>query len=124
MALLVALLCWPINTHADPIDESERPLVLAIHPYLNAQELIKRFTPLADYLSEAISRDVVVRVGRTYEEHIHQIGIDLVDIAYMGPAPYVLMVKDYGLKPLLVKLQLNGSYKYTGLIITRKDSDI
>ncbi|WP_420885695.1 PhnD/SsuA/transferrin family substrate-binding protein [Candidatus Reidiella endopervernicosa] len=41
-----------------------------------------------------------------------------------APAPYVLMVKDYGLKPLLVKLQLNGSYKYTGLIITRKDSDI
>ncbi|QKQ28287.1 PhnD/SsuA/transferrin family substrate-binding protein [Candidatus Reidiella endopervernicosa] len=42
---------------------------------------------MADYLSEAISRDVVVRVGRTYEEHIHQIGIDLVDIAYMGPCP-------------------------------------
>ena len=72
------------------------PLVLAVHPYLPAEELTSRFTPLAEALARAVGRPVTVRVGRSYAEHVEAIGSDGVDLAYLGPATYVTMVSRYG----------------------------
>jgi phosphonate transport system substrate-binding protein len=100
------------------------PLVLAVHPYLPPEEIATRFTPLAEALARSVGRPVVVRVGRSYAEHIAAIGADSVDIAYMGPASYVTMVSRYGAKPLLARQVINGDPMLHGEIIVRQDSAI
>ncbi len=98
------------------------PLVLAVHPYLPAAEINTRFTPLAEALARALGRPVTVRVGRSYEEHVAAIGGDSVDLAYLGPATYVMMVARYGAKPLLARQVIGGDPLLHGEIIVREDS--
>jgi len=103
---------------------AREPLILAVHPYLPAKELNRRFSPLADYLSKELGQPVAVRVGGDYWEHIEYIGKDQVDIAFMGPASYVKMVAKYGNKPLLARLEIRGRPQFQGKIIVRKDSPL
>jgi phosphonate transport system substrate-binding protein len=100
----------------------QQPLILGVHPYLPHDEIVTRFTPLANYISRSIGRPVEVRVGTTYDEHIKAIGRNEIDVAYMGPVPYVEMVAKYGRKPLLVRQVINDSPYLRGEIIVRKDS--
>jgi phosphonate transport system substrate-binding protein len=102
----------------------QKPLILAVHPYLPKDEIISRFKPLADYIARATGRPVQVRVGRDYEEHIDAIGTDSVDIAYMGPVPYVKLVAKYGKKPLLVRQEIDDQPLLKGEIIVRQDSPL
>ena len=100
------------------------PLVLGVQPYLPAEEVVRRFTPLAEALAHEVGRPVVVRVGVTYAENIAAIGSDSVDLAYLGPASYVTMVSQYGTKPLLARQVINGDPMLHGEIIVRQDSAI
>jgi phosphonate transport system substrate-binding protein len=102
----------------------QKPLILAVHPYLPKDEIISRFTPLANYIAHSIGRPVEVRIGRDYEEHIDAIGTDSVDIAYMGAVPYVKLVAKYGKKPLLVRQEIDGQQLLKGEIIVRQDSPL
>jgi phosphonate transport system substrate-binding protein len=101
-----------------------KPLVLQVHPYLPAAEIITRFTPLAEYLSRSIGRPVVVRISVDYRQHIDLIGKDKADIAFMGPASYVSMADLYGNKPLLARLEIDGKPTFKGAIIVSRGSSL
>ena len=124
--LLTSILLMVLNgfsvTHASGM--VEQPIVLAVHPYLPFQELQKRYQPLANYLKEALGKEVVVRIGRDYREHITHIGKDRVDIAYLGPATYVRLVEKYGRKPLLARLEVNGESVFHGYLVTNSNSGV
>lgn len=115
--------CWAMSVNA-AVSATPQPLVLAVHPYLPAAEIATRFSALADYLARASGRPVQARVGRNYAEHIDAIGTDSVDIAYMGPVPYVKLVSRYGKKPLLARQQVNSQRYLRGVMIVRQDSPI
>ena len=121
---LLLVVCMLVNASASAQPDEARPLILGVHPYLPHNEIISRFTPLADYLAQAIGRPVTVRVGRDYNEHIEAIGSDSIDIAYMGPAPYVQMMAKYGRKPLLARQVINDSPFLQGEIVVRQDSKL
>ena len=120
--ILMLMLGGNSATHAS--EASGQPVVLAVHPYLSYQELQKRYEPLADYLEKALNKEVVVRIGRDYGEHITYVGKDQVDIAYLGPAAYVRMVQKYGKKPLLARLAVNGEPVFRGYLVTSPDSGV
>jgi phosphonate transport system substrate-binding protein len=98
------------------------PLILAVHPYLPAPEIQKRFAPLASHLGRVLGRAVEVRVGQDYDQHIAAIGQDEVDIALLGPASYVRMVDRYGKKPLLARFQVGDDARLYGVIAVMRDS--
>jgi phosphonate transport system substrate-binding protein len=123
LAALLFLFCT-VSQGAEAPPAAPPPLVLAVHPYLPSAEIQERFGPLARYLEKITGRKVTVRVGGDYDEHINAIGRDSVDIAFMGPAPYVLLVARYGPKPLLARIEIDGKPYLTGDIITRKDSKL
>ena len=100
------------------------PLVLAVQPYLPPEEIVRRFTPLAEALAGSAGRPVVVRVGVSYADNIAAIGTDSVDIAYLGPASYVRLTSRFGTKPLLARQVINGDPMLHGEIIVRQDSTI
>lgn len=100
----------------------QEPLILAVHPYLPPDEIVSRFSPLAQEFARATGRPVTVRVGRSYAEHVAAVGTDRVDIAYMGPVSYVRMTQRYGLKPLLARQVVDNDPLLHGEIIVRQDS--
>jgi phosphonate transport system substrate-binding protein len=97
-------------------------MTLAVHPYLAASELIDRFSPLTEYLSEQLGLEVSLELSVDYTEHIDKIGKDQVEIAYLGPASYVRLVDLYGKKPILARLVTGGSPTIRGMIIVRGDA--
>ena len=97
-------------------------LLLAVHPYKSSSQLIKAFTPLVDYLGQALGVTVSLDVSPDYDAHIERIGNNMVDIAYMGPAAYVIMVKKYDNKPILARQLVNGNNSFKGKIIKRADN--
>lgn len=103
---------------------AQKPLVLGIHPYLDKDEIINRFTPFVRYLENAINIPVELKVANNYKQHIDYIGNNNVDIAYMGPSSYVDMVKQYGHKPLIARLEVNGEPHFRGKIFVRNESQI
>jgi phosphonate transport system substrate-binding protein len=105
-------------------EEAKTGLTLGVHPYLTAQELTKRFSPLAEYLSAKLGVAVTVQIAKDYETHVDDVGQDKLDIAYMGPASYVEMVEKYGAKPLLARQEVNGAPILRGAIVTSSSSGI
>lgn len=122
-ALLLASVCLFLTTMglaAPPLE----PLILGVHPYLSYPEIKARFRPLAHLLANRLKRPVEVRVGSSYAEHVDHVGKDDIDIAYLGPAPYVKLVELYGKKPLLARLERNGKAVLDGHIVVRRDSPV
>jgi len=103
---------------------SKENLTFAVHPYLSQDELEKKFIPFVDYLNEQSGLNITLKIGSSYEEHIQYIGMNQVDIAFLGPAAFVNMVNLFGSKPLLAKLEIKGQSYFQGNIIVRKDSGI
>jgi phosphonate transport system substrate-binding protein len=120
---VLLLAAWmPLRAH--DVDPSSRALTLGIHPYLSTAEIERRFRPLVEYLSRSLGTPVELRVATDYEDHIVHVGNDQVDIAYLGPGPYVTLVDRFGEKPLLARLETNGEPTFRGKIITRRDRNI
>lgn len=102
----------------------ETPLLLGVHPYLPSTEIQQRFTPLADYIGEKLGRKVQIRIGPDFTQHIDAVGLNVVDIAFIGPYAYAKMTSRYGPKPLLARIEVKGKPFLTGFIVTRADSPL
>lgn len=87
-------------------------------------ELVDRFSPLTKYLSEKLGLPVSIRIQQSYQAHLDFVGRDQADLAYLGPFTYLRIAEQYGPKPLLAKLEVNGAPFFHGMIITRPDSGI
>lgn len=120
----ITLVMFFLTLSLSKVAEAEETLIMGVHPFLSPAEVEKKFIPLANYLSKQTGFNIKVKVGSSYQEHIQYVGLDKVDIAYVGPAVYVLMAHQYGDKPILTKLEVNGQSFFQGNIIVRKDSDI
>jgi phosphonate transport system substrate-binding protein len=75
-------------------------------------------------LSEKTKIKIDCNISKDYRDHIDIVGQDRVDVAYMGPASYVLMTQKYGRKPVLSRLEINGTPLFQGVIVTRQNSSI
>lgn len=116
----LGLVCGPTALHAAAREQP--PLILGVHPFLPSSEIQQRFAPLAEYLGKQLGQPVRVRVGRDYEAHIEAVGLNSVDIAFMGPASYVKLVERYGPKPLLARIEISGKPILSGYIVTSATS--
>jgi len=105
-------------------EEARAPLSLGFMPYLNAEHLIEKYTPLADYLSETLGRPVRVTVARDYAEHIRLTGEDKLDISFLGGSPYVVIGETYGRKPLLARYEFDGTPTFRSVIVVAADSPV
>lgn len=123
---IISALALSLATAVGAAEPAQPPLLLGVHPYLSETEIQQRFAPLADYLGKQLGRQVQVRVGRNYEQHQHieAVGLNSVDIAFMGPVPYVKMAARYGAKPLLARIEIDGKPLLSGYIVTRTDSPL
>jgi len=95
------------------------PLVFAVHPYLSPTEIEKRFSPLAKYLSTEIGLPITLKVSSGYDEHLQAVGDGRADIAFIGPAELLLVEREFGRRPLLGQLVVNGRPGLSGHLVAR-----
>jgi phosphonate transport system substrate-binding protein len=99
-------------------------LVLGVHPFKPATQLTEAFTPLANYLADKMGEPVSLHIAPDYEAHVDAVGRDELDIAYLGPVPYVKLVEKYGPRPLLARQAIGGNPVFHAKIFVRADSAI
>ena len=118
---LLALLLLGVlaSTRAEP----PPGLVFAVHPYDTPSRLVSRFQPLCDYLGERLQRPVTLYITTSYEDQVRKIANDEVDIAYMGPSPYLRAHDRYAVGERRVQL-VAVEPPYQGAILVRQQSDI
>ncbi len=126
-AMLAAFAAWVVlGSWVQPAAaQDSKPLVLAVHPYLPALEIERRFAPLARHLEEKTGRKIEISVSPDYAAHIKRVGAHAVDLAYMGPAAYVTMARTRGREFfLLARQETNGTPAFYGHIVVAETSDI
>ena len=86
-------------------------------------EILKKFNPLAEYLSKKIGKRVELRAVSDYEGAIRDISQGITHLCFMTPTTYIEANKKYGVE-VLVKALTEGKASYHSVIIAKSDSNI
>jgi phosphate/phosphite/phosphonate ABC transporter binding protein len=86
-------------------------------------EILKKFKPLAEYLSKKIGKRVELRAVSDYEGAIRDISQGITHLCFMTPTTYMEANKKYGVE-VLVKALTEGKAFYHSVIIAKSDSNI
>lgn len=126
--VLAALACFvAAYVGAPPVAQADSPtaqrsLVLGLVPHMAATEMSKRFSPLAAYLSQSLGASVSLKLYKTFDDMLASIGRSEVDIAYLGPGPYLQATARHGHMPILAQTEIGGNASFRGVVFVREDS--
>lgn len=99
-----------------------RTLVLAPLPMENRETVLKQFMPMAAYLRQALGHEVVFDYSDSYGEILEKFRQGRIDLAYLGPLPYVSLRKVCAdAEPLVHFREANGEPSYTCAIVAEAD---
>lgn len=84
-------------------------------------EMIKRMTPLADYLSKQTGYVVRFRPSPNMDMAVKDLGSNAVQISYMTPIAYVMAREQYQAVPLVTPLT-HGKKTFNLLVVVHRDS--
>lgn len=119
MPWLTLSLCLALCSGQAMAGESLR---LGLYPYLAATELVKKFSPLAQYLGQEMGQPVTLEIASSYREHIGKMGREELDVAFMGPLSYIELTEQFGDKPIVAGFAINGNATYHGMIVVNRES--
>lgn len=95
---------------------------LSMLPRYSTEEINKRITPLADYLSRKTDLKIVPTLTSTFDQYSKQLTTGGIDIGFENPYIYVLASHSHEVVAMAVKGE-DGD-KFRGIIITRSDSSL
>ena len=103
-------------------------LLIGTVPYYYTKKLKKGLTPLVEYLSGKLNRDVQLIITKNYEELADKVEEGTIDVGFFGPVLYVQLKQRYPQLKYLVTSQImqgdkNTAY-YFSWLIARKDSGV
>ena len=101
----------------------EDPLRLGIFPRRNSKVTHKLFKPMADYLSQQLSRPVILDTSINFEDFWNKLIAEQYDIVHLNQYHYVVARQKHGYEVIGVNSEF-GRPTITGSIIVRKDSGI
>ncbi len=99
-------------------------LRIGLIPSENAEEIMKRYQGLVDYLSKELNIKVTPYVSTDYTGVIEAMRAKHLDVAFYGPFSYILAAKEAGAEAFAIGIGEDGKDTYHSLFITRKDSGI
>jgi phosphonate transport system substrate-binding protein len=100
---------------------AENPLIMGIFPRNKAAETIAMYTPLANYLSERLGRDVVLVTSKDFESFWTGVAERRYDIVHYNQYHYVTSAQSY---KVVAYSQEFGKSAVAGALYVRKDSGI
>jgi phosphonate transport system substrate-binding protein len=102
----------------------EKTLLIGLIPERNIFDQMKRYRPLARYISERIGRKIELTVLPRYGNIIDNFVSSNMDGAFFGSFTYTLAHEKLGVEVLARPENSRGESSYYGLIFVRKDSGI
>ena len=121
-----ALLCMPAEgkaAGADSVPAGGHVLRIGFVPQDNAVRMVKKWQPLADYLSKEMDRPVEIEIKPNYQSVINDLARGKVDVGLLGSFSYVRAAEGGAIVPLVRRVIFGSSY-YRGIIVVRTDSGI
>ncbi|OOZ35640.1 PhnD/SsuA/transferrin family substrate-binding protein [Solemya velesiana gill symbiont] len=106
-----------------PVSQADQTIRFAPLPLEDKKIIHEQFRGLADYLQEATGHTLTWVHLNDYADIIEQFKADKIDLAYLGPLPYVILKRDYPpADPLGCFRDADGQANYTCSLITWGDS--
>jgi phosphonate transport system substrate-binding protein len=106
------------------LEVSAQSIRLAPLPMLDTVVTNQQFSPFAEYLSIKTGQQVELVNYNSYENLLAEFIQDKIDLAYLGPLPYaVLISRDPTFVPIVSFVDAEGNSTYTCSLVTF-DSDI
>lgn len=120
--LLISLLCLLSSQQLYAGDTREK-ISLGIFPRNNPIITTRMFTPLVQYLSEKLHKDIVLDTPKDFQTFWEKVKAKEYDIAHFNQYHYVKSHKEYSYDVVLKNIEFNES-TIAGAIVVRKDSNI
>ena len=104
--------------------DSYPALTIGLPPIENAEENQRRYSPLAEYISETLGVPVTLRQASAYSGIIQAMDASEADMALFGAAAYAAAneVLNGDLQPLAHAVSKTGDRGYVGVVIVPTDS--
>lgn len=118
--LFIALsLILPIPSTAQPVSNEGKPLILGVLPFRSPVALLKRFSPLRDYLQQKLGVPVIMETASNFDEFVIRTDARRYDFVLTAPH-FTLLALDSG------KYDVQATYikPLAAGISVRRDSNI
>jgi len=100
-------------------------LKMGLIPADDAEEMVRNYQPVAEYLEEKLGIPVEIQVTSDYTAAIEAMRSKHIDMAWFGPFSYVLAAQEANAEAIVNGVRRDtGLSTYKSIIITRSDSGI
>lgn len=105
------------NTNADPLRFAPLPME-------NRETVVKQFRPMTEYLEKNLNVKIVFSYSDSYADIVEKFSRSEVDLAYLGPLPYVRLRAIYPqAEPLVQFKEKSGNAFYTCSFVSIPDAE-
>ncbi|MEC4676863.1 MAG: phosphate/phosphite/phosphonate ABC transporter substrate-binding protein [Nitrospirota bacterium] len=104
--------------------EQQKEILIGLIPEMNVFKQMKRFQPLADYITEQTGIKINITILSRYGNIIERFTSEKMDGAFFGSFTGALAIEKLGVVPIARPVNLDGTSTYNGYIFVRKDSNI
>jgi len=110
MLRIAAVFClWPALATAQP-----ETLYFAPLPMEQPEEVVKQFKPMLNFLEKRLGVRIEIRYSTSYAEILERFRTGQIDLAYLGPLPYITLRDSYPqAEPLVHFLERDGQATYS-----------
>lgn len=105
--------------------EDIKVLKMGLIPADDAEEMLRQYEPVKEYLSEQLGIPVEIKVTSDYTAAIEAMRSKHIDIAWFGPFSYIIAANVAGAEAIVNGVRKeDGKSDYHSIIITKADSGI
>lgn len=120
-ALIIILICAVIVPA--PVWAADDPLVMGVFPRRNVKQTYRMFTPLADYLSQKLGREVRLETAKDFKSFWSNLLNKEYDLVHLNQYHYVVAHEKLGYEAIAKNAEF-GEDGIVGILMVRSDSGI
>ena len=107
------------------LSSAAQPLRFAPLPMVDKETMVREFLGPVRYMAEQSGQTIDLVHTASYEELIERFRRDEIDLAYIGPLPYLMLTQDFdAAQPVVRFLESNGQDGYTCALVVFGDSPL
>jgi phosphonate transport system substrate-binding protein len=127
MVIMLGMLvagCSSDRTEVSSPQDQQQTFLIGLVPEQDIFKQVRRYEPLADYLSHQLNVRVTLIVMPSYEKAVDFFKEKKLDAAFLGSMTYILAHTRLGVEPIARPVNLDGTSTYYGVMFVRADSKI
>lgn len=123
--LLVGIFCLVSVCLSLPVSAADKQtLRFGLYPYANPTAVYQSFQPLVKALAKQCGTPITIDMAPNYISHVRRLGEGKIDLAFVGPSPYVKANDQYHTIELLARLNILDDRGDQTIIIASRQSPV